>query len=258
MKFSIITVVKNDQENISKTITSVLSQNYKNFEYIILDGFSKDKTYEEIKKFKKFKRIKIIRTRDKNLYDGINKAIKISNGKYIGLMHSGDLYTSNSILSKVSKEIKSYDLLSSNLCFFNNNKVTRYWCYDIKKLDKWTFFKIAHTTLFVKRKILKKNPYNIKYKISSDTDLIIKLLSLNLKYKYFNFLCIFMKDDGLSTSFSNLLRKVREDLKIYFYHFKFLFFYFYISKILFKLFKLLTQNKNFASERKLKKLLIKT
>ena len=92
MKFSIITVVKNDQENISKTILSVLSQNYKNFEYIILDGYSKDKTYEKIKKFKKFKRIKIIRTRDKNLYDGINKAIKISNGKYIGLIHSGDFF----------------------------------------------------------------------------------------------------------------------------------------------------------------------
>ncbi len=249
-------MVKNDQENISKTISSVLSQNYKNFEYIILDGFSKDKTYEKIKKFKKFKRIKIIRTRDKNLYDGINKAIKISNGEYIGLMHSGDLYTSNSILSKVNKEIKSYDLLSSNLCFFNNNKITRYWSYDIKRLDKLSFFKVAHTSLFVKREILKKNPYNIKYKISSDSDLIIKLLSLNLKYKYLNFFCIFMKDDGLSTSFSNLLRKISEDLKIYFYHFKFLFLYFYILKILFKLFKLLTQKKNFAFEKKLKNLLV--
>ena len=63
-----------------------------------------------------------------------------------------------------------------------------------------------------------------------------------------------MKDDGLSTSFSNLLRKVREDLKIYFYHFKFLFFYFYISKLLFKFFKLITQNKNIAAEKKVKKI----
>ena len=65
-----------------------------------------------------------------------------------------------------------------------------------------------------------------------------------------------MKDDGLSTSFSNLLRKISEDLKIYFYHFKFLFLYFYILKILFKLFKLLTQKKNFAFEKKLKNLLV--
>ena len=51
--FSIITVVKNDQSNIQKTIKSIISQNYKNFEYIIIDGKSKDNTIKKINKYQK-------------------------------------------------------------------------------------------------------------------------------------------------------------------------------------------------------------
>ena len=51
--FSIITVVKNDDKNIKKTITSVSKQTYKNFEYIIIDGNSRDKTLNVIIKNKK-------------------------------------------------------------------------------------------------------------------------------------------------------------------------------------------------------------
>ena len=49
--FSIITVVKNDEVNIEKTIKSILNQNYKNFEYILIDGKSRDKTFQNIKKY---------------------------------------------------------------------------------------------------------------------------------------------------------------------------------------------------------------
>ena len=51
--FSIITVVKNDEKNISKTIKSIINQSYKNYEYLIIDGKSSDRTVEKILKFKK-------------------------------------------------------------------------------------------------------------------------------------------------------------------------------------------------------------
>ena len=60
MKISLITVVKNDKENISKTIKSVLDQSYLNIEYIIIDGYSTDGTFQQIKKLIKKKKYKII------------------------------------------------------------------------------------------------------------------------------------------------------------------------------------------------------
>ena len=259
MKFSIITVVKNDQNNITKTILSVLSQNYKNFEYIILDGYSHDNTFKMIKKFSKNKKLKIIRVRDKNLYDGINKAIKKSKGKYIGLMHSGDFFSSNKILSKIDNKIKNFDFLSSNLIFYKDKKLSRFWTYNKVNLDKYNFFKIAHPTSFIRRDILIKNKYNLNYKISSDTDLLIRLKAKKIKYIHFNMITYFMSAGGLSTSYFQLINKVFEDIKIYFNHFGILFLFFYLQKIIYKFFKFIFQKKDKLKnlEKKFNKTLIK-
>ena len=78
--FSIVTVVKNDVHNIDKTIKSVISQNYKNFEYIIIDGKSIDGTIIKINKYKA--QIKhILSEKDQGIYFAMNKGIKIAKGQ---------------------------------------------------------------------------------------------------------------------------------------------------------------------------------
>ena len=73
---SIITVVKNDVTNIELTIKSILSQRNPNVEYIIIDGKSSDGTDKIIRKYKK-KISKIVISKDKGIYDAMNKGIKI-------------------------------------------------------------------------------------------------------------------------------------------------------------------------------------
>ena len=92
--FSIITVVKNDEKNIKKTINSVLKQNYKNYEYLIIDGKSTDRTVDNIKRFKKFK---LVSNKDKGIYDAMNKGIKLSKGEVIVFINSGDTFTKNAL-----------------------------------------------------------------------------------------------------------------------------------------------------------------
>ena len=87
---SIITVVKNDVNNIESTIKSILSQKYKNIQYIIIDGKSTDGTVSLIKSYKR-KIDKIIIAKDNGIYDAMNKGIKIASGKYIGFCNSGDV-----------------------------------------------------------------------------------------------------------------------------------------------------------------------
>ena len=118
MKFSIITVVKDNKFQISKTINSIQNQIFKNFEFIIIDGKSKDGTTEEIKiKSKSFKKLKHIIRKDKNLYDGLNYGIKISNGKYIVVLHSGDIFFSRNTLEIINKNISNFDAISGNVLF---------------------------------------------------------------------------------------------------------------------------------------------
>ena len=103
MKITIITVVKNDKLNISKTIKSVLSQSFKNYEYIICDELSTDGTDEVIRRNIKNTKIIYYRKKDKNFYDGLNSAIKKAKGIYIVILNSGDLFYEKNTLKKYFK-----------------------------------------------------------------------------------------------------------------------------------------------------------
>lgn len=238
MKFSIITVVKNNKSKILKTINSIHRQKYKNFEYIVIDGNSKDGTTEEIKKKNKtFKKLKHIIREDKNLYDGLNFGIKIAKGTYIVILHSGDIFFSKNTLKIINENILNYDAISGNVLFSKQGKISRYWNYRIERLNKFNSFKVAHTALIIKKQIIKKlNFYNIKYNISSDTDFILRMSKLKrIKYKKIEKNFILMETGGLSNSYKNFLSKILQDLEIYFKNFKLFFLFIYFFKIFYKL-----------------------
>ena len=79
--FSVITVVKNNQNSVVKTINSIEKQKFKNFEYIIVDGGSKDETIKKIMLRKKKINI-LVSKKDKGIYDAMNKGVKLSKGKF--------------------------------------------------------------------------------------------------------------------------------------------------------------------------------
>ena len=92
MKISIITVCYNSEKTIKNTIDSVLSQTYKNYEYIIIDGKSTDNTVNLIKKYqKKFdNKLKYISEKDNGIYDAMNKGVLRAIGGIIGIVNSDD------------------------------------------------------------------------------------------------------------------------------------------------------------------------
>ena len=103
--FSVVTVVWNNFSTIERTISSVLSQSFRNFEYIIIDGKSDDGTVEIIKKYTSDSRVKFISEKDNGIYDAMNKGIKLSSGNFIHLLNSDDYYSSNDILGVYHKFI---------------------------------------------------------------------------------------------------------------------------------------------------------
>ncbi len=233
IEFTIITVVKNNLDGINRTIRSINSQQFENFEHIIIDANSTDGTSDFISKNINLKTIHI-RESDTGIYDAINKGIKISKGKYIGLLHSGDIYFADNILKNVSKNLHDFDYVFGNVAYFKKKRIKRLWNYiQFKKLNP---FKIAHTSLFIKKKIINDlNYYNQDFKISSDTDFLIKLSKKSYKYKKIEDYLIYMETGGVSFSFSNFFKKTKEDLIILFRHYQYLFIIYHIYKIVIKL-----------------------
>jgi glycosyltransferase involved in cell wall biosynthesis len=213
--FTIITVVKNNIHNISSTIESVLGQKFKNYEYIILDGKSSDGTEKLIRqKYLTNSKIKFISYNDKGIYSAINYAIKKSRGSYIGLIHSGDLYVNNEVLSKVAAKIKNLDFLYGGVKFYNKFlKIVRIWNVN-KKYNENNFYNIPHPALFVKKRICLKYPYNEEYRISSDTEFIMNLVKNFSNHDYINETIQYMNNQGVSNNLKYLLNKIAEDLLI--------------------------------------------
>ena len=118
--FSIITVVLNNDKYIEKTIKSVLSQSFKNYEYIVLDGASTDKTIDIIKKYEK--KINFWSSeKDNGIYDAFNKGIKIAKGQFICIVNSDDILKKNA-LNIIYKYIKK----NPNADFFFGS-VKKHW-----------------------------------------------------------------------------------------------------------------------------------
>ena len=218
---SIITVVKNRQDEISQCLRSVESQLYRDFEHIIIDGKSTDSTLNIINANRSDK-VSLLSESDKGLYDAINKGILLAKGNVIGLLHSDDIFINKNILSDVSDVFLKnphIDVLYGNLIYYskNLNKVIRKWKageFNPRKIKMgWM---IPHPTMFVRREVYQEIKYDTKYKISSDYDLILRLLLKN-KYKiyYYNKYMVQMSLGGVSTSnLNNILLKKIEDFMV--------------------------------------------
>ena len=110
--FCVVTICYNAENTIKKTIESVLNQNSINYEYIIEDGSSNDSTVEIAESYsEKFKEkgisYKIISKKDDGIYDAMNKAVSVSEGRYVIFMNSDDCFYSKNVLSNVEKSLKS-------------------------------------------------------------------------------------------------------------------------------------------------------
>ena len=218
-KFSIITVVKNDEYQISKTIKSIIAQSFKNYEYLIIDGESEDQTIKKILKYKKKINL-LISERDKGLYYAMNKAITLANGKIIVFVNSGDLLKKNAlkIVNEIFSKNKKYDYVFGTVERNYINTMILKYGVNTNKLRYNFDFATAHSTgFFLKKKIFNKfGLFNVKYKCSADYDLYYRLLITN---KIFGG-CTEKKDvigvvksGGLSSKIS-LLSHIIEEMKI--------------------------------------------
>lgn len=121
-KLSIITVCYNAENEIIRTIESVLKQTFSDFEYIIVDGSSTDSTLNIVNNYKSSIQ-QIISEPDKGIYDAMNKGIKMANGEWVIMMNAGDQFASNTILDEIfSSDIpNSIDFVYSDVFVKNRN-----------------------------------------------------------------------------------------------------------------------------------------
>lgn len=122
---SIITVTYNAQDVLERTIKSVIGQTVRNFEYIVVDGASKDNTLSIIEKYKNHIDV-LVSEKDAGIYDAMNKGMHLAKGDFLWFMNAGDEIASPFILEEmIAKLSSSTDLIYGDALFVNNHGVPR-------------------------------------------------------------------------------------------------------------------------------------
>ena len=173
-KISVITVTKNSEKFLHQNILSVKSQNYKNFEHIIVDGNSTDKTIKIINSHKKS--IKFIKNKnDKGLYHAMNVGIKKSSGDIIGILNSDDIYFKNTlkIVNEYFNKHKNLDFLFGSVYKHKLLHGFNPWKINFS----FGFYSTHSVGFFIKRQAHDKiGLYNLNYKYSADYDLFLRMI----------------------------------------------------------------------------------
>ena len=224
IKVSIITVTFNRAHIIRDAIEGVLRQNYKNYEYIIVDGVSKDNTVDILKEYEpKFEgKMRWISEPDKGLYDAINKGIKMATGDVVGIINSDDYFHRDDVFSTIAKAFEEDNSLEVT---FGNERIIKPENPDVNYRYEapWYFrswmFRIGleppHPSFYAKKELFEKyGYYKMGYVISADYDLMMRFLLVHkAKYKYLNHTILTFRASGISTDSSNRLMMNKEQVR---------------------------------------------
>lgn len=221
MKVSVITVTYNSAETVEDTIISVINQDYKNLEYIIVDGLSKDNTLQIVDKYKD-KISQVISEKDHGIYDAISKGIRAATGDIVVALNSDDMYVGTDVVSKVVEVFKSThaDAVYGDLNYvdrYDTSKVVRKWkSKSYKKGLFLTGWMPPHPTFFVRKQCYDKyGTFNLSLKSAADYELMLRLIHVHeIKVAYLPKLLVNMRTGGQSNmSIKNRFRANREDRK---------------------------------------------
>ena len=175
-QLSIVTINFNDRDGLEKTIRSVISQTYTDFEFIIIDGGSADGSVDVIKKYSD----KIscwISEKDSGIYNAQNKGIKAAKGNYCLFLNSGDQLADENILKKVFLNGLSEDIVYGDMKVdWGNRKVTLEKMHPKISLFEMFIDTIWHPSAFIKRDLFEKyGLYDESYKIVADYEFFFRV-----------------------------------------------------------------------------------
>lgn len=210
MRLSIITINYNNCKGLKKTIDSVVSQTFRDFEWIVIDGGSTDGSRELLEQYAE-QFAYWVSEPDKGIYNAMNKGIKVAQGEYLQFLNSGDWLCDETALERCFAHKFSADFAYGNLYFaLDGKEVGR--CFQPKELTFRVLLEstILHSPTFIRRKIIANELYDENLRIVSDWKFFLRQALRNRTFEYIDEFVTFFDKTGISTINKELDRIERE------------------------------------------------
>ena len=221
MKLSIITINYNNCDGLKRTIDSVLTQTFTDYEWIVIDGGSNDGSLDLIERYAEHFAYWVSEP-DKGIYNAINKGIAQAHGKYVQILNSGDWLFEDTTLEKVFARELEGDINYGDAMLLYHSSCSEGVIACEKKLDKkypdtvsLNFFKhdvINHQASFFRREVFDGHPYNEDYLIASDWAYCFEAVCRGLHFVHIPQTIVYYDNGGISAQWSERQIREREDI----------------------------------------------
>lgn len=206
MKVSIITVSFQSAATLRQTIESVMSQDYTNKEYWVIDGGSTDGSLQILESFGS--KINFISEKDAGIYDAMNKGLNLIQGDIIGMIGADDFYPTNDVISSVVSTFESnqVDVVYGDKQYVNPKnpqKIVRYWTAGTYQRNRWLYgWMPPHLSFYIRESSASKNgKYRTDFTCSADYEWMLRALYKNkMTAKYLPKVLMTMRNGGTSTA----------------------------------------------------------
>lgn len=214
MKLSIITINYNNKAGLQKTIDSVVSQTFKDFEWIIIDGGSTDGSKELIEQYSQYITYWVSEP-DKGIYNAMNKGIIKANGDYLLFLNSGDSLVEKKTLYHIFRDNHNEEILYGNIIYDNEIK-TKNIGFHSNNLTLLDLFKgnMPHQASLIKKKLFDSyGLYDERIKISADWKFFLITIIINkCSVKYLNVDVSYFDTTGYSFNSKPIWMKERIEI----------------------------------------------
>jgi glycosyltransferase involved in cell wall biosynthesis len=191
MKLSIITINLNNANGLQRTVQRVRKQTFQDFEYIIIDGDSRDNSKTIIQNFEKtvredpgcHLRLTWISESDNGRYSAMNRGIKIASGEYLLFLNSGDYLYNESVLEDIFSSDFQEDIISGAVETYSELNAERNVYYNFNpntiSLNSFLNASLNHQASFIRKSLFDRfGLYNENYQIVSDSEFFLKTIVL--------------------------------------------------------------------------------
>ena len=221
MRLSIITINRNNAVGLEKTMRSVASQSFKEFEYIVVDGASTDCSVDIIKKLEpEFAHLKWVSEPDEGIYNAMNKGIRMVSGEYIQILNSADCLAADDVVEKMLVALEKAgnpNIFYGNMikCFPDGRHVVdkSFAGQEITMLGMYRGT-LNHDSAYIRRELFEKyGYYDENLKIVSDWKWYLQAIVLGgEKPQYVDIDVTLFDMTGISENVDNK-KKIRKERK---------------------------------------------
>ena len=211
MRLSIITINYNNCDGLEKTIDSVVSQTFRDFEWIVIDGGSTDGSKELLEQHAGYFAYWVSEP-DKGIYNAMNKGIDQTKGDYCLFLNSGDWLYNDTSLERCFAHDFNADVMYGDCVFHYADHESKHHYPSNLTFEFLYRSSLAHCCSFIKRELLVKEHYNEGYKIVSDLEFWVKLAFSSDTFHHLDEFVSVFDTTGISSTNHELDKAEREQM----------------------------------------------